>query len=1390
VTTNSLGLTGAKAALLEKYRRGELRQVAATRHDIPLRPPGEPIPLSFGQQQVWLQAQMAPNRPVYNECVTVHMTGPLNVTALERSLNEVIRRHEAWRTTFPTVNGEPVQIIHPPPSLSLPVVHLEGLPEAEREAEALRLATDDARLPFDLAQGPLLRTRLITLNDTTHRLYLALHHIIFDGVSIYDVFLPELAALYEAFSADTPSPLPEFTIQYADYAYWQRQRLQQTFLTEHMAYWREVLHDLPMLQLPTDHPQPTVQTFRGALQRLALPKTLTDALKELSRREGVTLYMTLMAAFITLLHHYAGQDDIVVGTVTGSRDRRETEKLMGFFVNTLALRADLSGNPTFRDLLLRVRRATLDMQVHRDVPFELVVRELQPQRNLTQNPLFQVMFSLEPPLAPFDSPWSISQLDIEIGTAKFALSVELDARAEGIIGRFEYSTDLFEPATIARMVGHYQTLLESIVADPGRRLAELPLLTEAERHQVLIEWNATETAYPRDQCIHHLFEARVERTPDAVAVVFENERLTYGELNVRANRLAHHLRALGVGPETLVAICMERSPEMIIGLLGILKAGGAYVPLDPKYPKERLAFMLADTRVPVLVTQARLVSKLPEHGATVVCLDTDRAEIARKSGANPASTVTASNVAYVIYTSGSTGTPKGVMTPHRGVSRLLFGVDYARLNASQKILQLAPLSFDASTFELWGALLHGGCCVLFPGDMPTSEVIGNMIRTHGITTLWLTASLFNTIIDNAPEALSGLEQLLVGGEALSVSHIRRTLQFLPGTQLINGYGPTESTTFACCYPVPRLLDERIQSIPIGRPIANTRAYIVDRQLQPVPVGIPGELYLGGMGLARGYLNRPDLTAERFIPDPFSSDPGARLYRTGDLARYLSDGNIEYLGRIDHQVKVRGFRIEPGEIEAALLCLPTVREVVVTVREDGLGNKRLVAYLVPHPELAPSVGGLHRYLQGKLPEYMIPSTFVLLDAMPLTANGKIDQHLLLAPDAARIAREKPFVPPQTLVQLQLARVWEEILDVRPVSITDDFFEMGGHSLLAARLVDRVTHLCGKVLPLASLFSGATIEHLAEILTAPKSDSPQSSIVRVQEGNAKRPFFFLHGDLMGGGLYCLQLARSLDPNRTAYAVQPFGPDGRPIPHTIEAMADAHLEALQTLQPEGPYHLGGFCLGGLIAFEMAQRLQARGQRVDSLIIIEPATAHARTRAASRFIERLGNLIGLHPEKQVRLFMRLREYEALLFRLLALAPAEMATKVRGTAGESLKKIYRVFRPTARSVAPRASLPTDDTAIAPTGIAADEIEGRYAWANAKYAPRPYRGRVAFFWARDAWAKRAGDPTREWKTLVNDLDAHATPGTHLSAITTHAEALAEMMRACLDTTAGEADEPE
>ncbi|CBN58601.1 MULTISPECIES: non-ribosomal peptide synthetase [Kamptonema] len=1101
------------------------------------------LPLSWNQQQLWFLSQLAPDTPVYNEPCTIRFPGAIDVNSLSKALNEIIKRHESLRTGFITVDGQPIQVIAPPiDTFNLAFVDLRQLPVSQREAEALRLATIETKQPFDLTFAPLLRATLMQLSDEEYRLFLTFHHIVMDGVSIYNVFLPELAALYEAFCNDKTLVFPELPVQYADFAVWQQQWFTGEILESHLDYWKQQLADLPVLQLPLDRPRPPIPTFRGKRQRLSLSKNLTEALKALSRQEGVTLYMTLLAAFKTLLYRYSGQEDIVLGTFSAGRNRPEIDKLIGFFINTLVLRTDLSGNPSFQDLLSRVREVTLAAYAHEDVPFEQLVETLQPDRNFSQNPLFQVAFAPQPLIPSLTEGWNVSYLDIQTDTAKFDLILDVEERPEGIIGRIEYNTDLFEASTISRTIAHFQTLLEGIVANPAQKIAELPLLTEFERQQ-LVAWNHTQTNYPKDACIHQLFEEQVELAPDAIALVFEDQQLTYQKLNQRANQLAHHLRNLGVGPEVLVGICVERSLEMIVGILGILKAGGAYVPLDPTYPKERLAFMLEDASVPVLLTQTRLVESLP-HQARVVCLDADWEVIERQSEENPSPQVIHDNLAYVMYTSGSTGIPKGVSVIHQGVVRLVKDTNYVNLSAEEVFLQLAPISFDASTLEIWGSLLNGGRLVIMPPHTPSLQELGEAIWGYQITTLWLTAGLFHIMVDEHLEDLKQVRQLLAGGDILSVPHVQKVIQELKGCQLINGYGPTENTTFTCCYRITEVnLIEN--SIPIGRSISNTQVYLLDTHLQLVPIGVPGELYIGGDGLARGYLNRPELTAERFILNPFSDKPSDRLYKTGDLARYLPDGNIEFLGRIDQQVKIRGFRIELGEIEAVLSQHPEVRESVVIKREDTSGNQRLVAYVVSNlrPERTPfkseclaefdgnpavklgtedislggvglvgvpdscqvgqtvrlrlhlpgfdeelwlegtvawcrrnqagielalsaieqnifqhsieylletqgfwkvlqrtAVGSLRNLVKQKLPNYMIPSSFVFLNALPLTPNGKIDRKALPEPDTFNPQLETTYVAPQTDLEQIITTVWQQVLHPEKVGADDRLLEI--------------------------------------------------------------------------------------------------------------------------------------------------------------------------------------------------------------------------------------------------------------------------------------------------------------------------------------------------------------
>ena len=1075
---------------LQRLKEETARRVDLDSQVPSLRPVSreEGLPLSFAQERLWFLEQLEPGNTAYNIAAAYRLRGPLDVAALERSLNEIVRCHEVLRTTFATMDGRPVQVIAPEMSLTLPVEDLQELPEAEREAEAQRLLTEEAQRPFDLEKGPLLRAALLRLDEEEHVLLLTMHHIVSDGWSM-GVFNRELAVLYEAFSVGKPSPLPELPIQYADFAVWQREWLQGEVLEEQLAYWREHLGgDLSVLELPTDRPRPAAQSFRGATQSFVLSGDLTESLKALSRREGVTLFMTLLAAFKTLLYRYTGQEDVVVGSPIAGRNRSEIEGLIGFFVNTLVLRTDLSGNPTFRELLERVREVALGAHARQDLPFEKLVEALQPERDLSRNPLFQVMFAFQnAPMEALMLPGlTVTPLEVESETAQFNLTLSMEETGQGLKGVVEYNTDLFDGVTIERMLGHFETLLEGVVVNPEQRLWELPLLTEAERYQLLVEWNDTEVEYPQDKCIHQLFEEQVERTPGAVAVVFEGEQLTYAELNRRANQLAHYLQKLGVGPEVLVGICVERSLEMVVGLLGILKAGGAYVPLDPAYPKERLAFMLEGTQAPVLLTQERLVEGLPEHEARVVCLDADWEAIAGESTENPDSEVTVDNLAYVIYTSGSTGRPKGVQILHDAVVNLDTMHQRPGLAQQDVLLSVTTLSFDIAVLELFLPLTIGA----------RVELVSRAVAADGVQLMAALAASDATVMQATPATWrlllgagwQGDEQLriLCGGEALPRMLANQLLR--RDSALWNLYGPTETTVWSAIYEV----GQNKGSVSIGQPIANTQIYLLDANLRPVPVGVPRELYIGGAGLARGYLNRPELTAQSFIPDPFSDEPGERLYKTGDLARYLPDGNIEFLGRIDCQVKIRGFRIELGEIETVLGQHPDVRETVVLAREDTPGDKRLVAYVVPRDEQVPTATELRRFLKQKLPDYMIPSAFVLLEVLPLTPNGKVDRRTLPAPNSVRPEMEAAFVAPRTSVEEVLAEIWAEVLGLEQVGIYDNFFELGGNSLLSVQIVSKVRQAGIQLAP-KDFIQYQTIAELAAAAGTPQTAQVEQAFI---------------------------------------------------------------------------------------------------------------------------------------------------------------------------------------------------------------------------------------------------------------------------------------------------------
>lgn len=1194
--SSSLKLSAARKALLEKLLEEEKLNRSA-RVSIPRRNSQSPARLSFAQERLWFLYLLEGGSATYNVSLPFRLQGAVDIAALQRALDCLVQRHEILRTHFSMLNGEPRQIVESQLKLVIAYEDLRALSPVEREPRALQRAQEECRRPFDLTRAPLLRSYLWQLDDQDFLFLLSLHHNIFDEWS-QEVLYRELAELYEAERGGREAALPELPIQYADFAEWQAAWMESEVAQEQLHYWKEKLAGAPqILELPTDYLRPAVQSYRGQTCFARLPGDLLDGLRRLARQEHTTLFSLLLTAFEVLLYRLSGQTDFLVGTPIANRRRPELENLIGFFLNTLALRAHLSGSSSFRQILRRVSASLLEAFDHQDIPFERLVEELRPQRDLSRHPLFQVAFVLHP--ASLQSlklaDLHVTPLRLNYGFSKFDLTLFLSETTEGLDAVLEYASDLFEAGTMEAWLRSYAALLRGILDDPDIAVRRLPILDEEQRRKIL-SWSVTETSYPREKTVAELFKEAAERYRGQPAVRYGERRLSYGELDEQTNRLGRWLRRQGVEREKLVGLGMERGLEMVLGMLGVIKAGGAYVPLDASYPAERLSYMVADSRVELVLSSGGLLRGLT--GVQVVQLEEVWEEIERESAEKLEGVNEAGDLGYVMYTSGSTGKPKGVSIPQRGIVRLVKGADYLQVKAGERVGQASNMSFDAATFEVWGALLNGGELVGLEREATlTPRGLGRVLKELEVEHLFVTTALFNQIAAVEAGAFDGLKTVLFGGEAATPGWVRAVVRARGAERLLHVYGPTESTTFATWYEVKEV-GERERTVAIGRGIANTSVYVLDEEMEPTVEGAVGELYLGGDGLARGYWGQAGMTAEKFVPHPYGE--GERLYRTGDMVRRRWDGELEFIGRKDEQVKVRGYRIELGEIEAVLGEHEGVEAAVVALVEEE-GEKRLVGYVVRRGGVEVRGAELRQWLKGRLPEYMIPGQWVFVERLPLTPNGKVDRKALPPPPRQRAEASDGFVAPRDELESRLCRLWEDLLNVQPVGVDDNFFELGGHSLLAVRLFSRLEQDFGQRLPLATLFQSPTVAELAAVLRQERAAADWSALVPIH-AHGERPTFFCVHNFGGDVLDLVPLAQALGEDQPFYALQARGLDGIQPPHTtIAEMASYYLSAVQTHQSHGPYYLGGYCFGGVVAYEMARQLHAQGEQVALLAVID---------------------------------------------------------------------------------------------------------------------------------------------------------------------------------------------
>lgn len=1353
------------------------------------------FPLSHGQRGLWFLYQMDRRSAAYNVCYPARVRSPIDLDAFRRAAQRLAQRHPSLRTTFEERDGELLQRVHEQWPIPFEVI------DASRWSEVTLRARleDEAHRPFDLERGPLWRMHLFTRSPVDHVLLLGVHHIIGDFWSLILV-IEEMQALYPAECRGQPVGLPAPGRHYHDFVRWQNDLLAGPDGERLWDYWHRQLAGAPtILEVPTDRPRPALFSNRGGAEPWQVGPVLASRLKALAASEGTTLYTALLAAFQVLLGRYTGQDDFLVGSPFAGRSRAEFEGVIGYFINMLPLRANLSGDPSFRTLLRRTGTTVLDALGHQDYPFALIVERENVARDLSRPPLVQVTFTLEKAqraqrlgawrffLPPSGATLTLGGLQmeqyyVEQHSCQSDMEMVFEEGDGTLEGMLRYNRDLFEAETVRRMVGHFLTLLQSVADGPDRHLSQLPCLTEGERRLVLDDWNRTEVDFPRDLCLHHLFERQAARTPDALALRSDEESLTFAELEARSNRLAHRLRRLGVGPGAFVPLVLERTPTQIVAILATLKAGGAYVPIDPGTPAERVRLVLADTAPAVVLTQRSLQDRLPETEAVRICLDDPALEPEGATGTHPpASGVQSGDVAYVIYTSGSTGRPKGVMVEHRAIVNTVHWRDRdLTLFATDRVLYNLSYTFDPSLCIIFPTLAIGGILILAaPGEEYDPRRLLERVVRERVTVLEAPSNVLRLMLDDPLfDTCRDLRWICCGGEAMPTDLPARILDRLDVT-LYNLYGPTEasvdSTWWACRRDDPR------PRVPIGRPIANTQAYVLDPALQPVPPGIPGELYLGGAGLARGYLKNPSQTAERFLPDPFRRQPGARLYRTGDRARWLSDGTLEFLGRLDHQVKVRGFRVELGEVEAALMSHPAVQEVAVIAQAGEAGQSRLIAYVTGDGE-PPAPEALRQYLKDRLPDHMVPSIFVLLPALPRTTGGKVDRRALPTPPQQRPDLDRPYVAPRTPLEEFLAELWRDVLHLDKIGVEDHFFELGGTSIQGAVLINRIQKALDQPVYVIALFDSPTIADLARHLGASHpdvvgrlfgpnslpagtaqtvgSDPPPARgglILTLQPEGTRPPWFMVHPP--GGIVVCYQaLAQRLGRDRPFHAIRARGlhDDSEPLPDHMEAMAADYLDAIRAIQPRGPYSLGGWSIGGLVALEMAQQLRAQGERINILALLDttppsPPGVPPQDDGAGREYGldiSLEQLATLGPDRQLPYLWQ----HALK---LGLVGPDVPMGVAQQVVDSLKRLFHHHMLLAH----------------------------------QYLPRPYPGRITLLRPSDAPIAIPTTRDRGWGNLAAAVDVHFVPGQHHSMVKEpHVLALARILKNCLQRV--EADEPD